>query len=456
MRLVLLFAAVWFIAATMLAAESPAVLVVPLKGEVSEAQFFFLRRALKVAEHDKTSAVILDMDTYGGSLDAADKIIDALSKTTVPTITYIDGKAASAGALIALATKKIYIAPTGAIGAAAPVTADGQNLSSTMNDKTVSYFSGRCRSLAERNGYNPEIAEAFISKEKEVKVGDEVVHTKGSLLTLSANEATRIINGKPVLAAGIADSVEDLIRQAGLSGEVRTIEPTGFERLAIWITVLAPLFLLGGVLGAYIEIKTPGFGIAGILSIVCFFVFFTGHYLAGLAGWEVFALFVLGLALVLGEVIIHPGTVIPGVLGVLLMLGALLWAMIDRYPNQPFVPTADMLWRPLINLGIAAILGTIAIAILARFLPRTPFYHWMVLGTANPQGPSFSATSVASPARVEVGAEGIATSILRPTGNAQFGDMLVDVVTRGDFVECNSRLRVIAVEGSRIIVERVG
>ena len=151
---------------------------------------------------------------------------------------------------------------------------------------------------------------------------------------------------------------------------MKTIEPSGFEQLALWITALAPLFLLGGMLGAYIEFKTPGFGLPGILSICCFAIFFTGHYIAGLAGWEVGVLFVIGLMLVLGELLLHPGTVVPGVAGALLMVGALIWAMVDRYPGEPFLPTSAMLVRPMVNLGIAFVLAIIAGGALAKYLPR--------------------------------------------------------------------------------------
>ena len=218
-----------------------------------------------------------------------------------------------------------------------------------MNEKTVSALSAMARAAAEKSGHRVDLADAFISKEKEVKIGDAVIDKADSLLTLSAQEAAKMYDGKTLLAAGIADSLDAMLKQAGLTGPVQTVEPSGFEQVAFWITALAPLFLLGGILGAYIEFKTPGFGLPGILSACCFLIFFTGHYLAGLAGWEVGALFIVGLLLVIGELFLHPGTVIPGLVGALLMVAALLWAMIDRYPGEPFLPTTEMLMRPLVN-----------------------------------------------------------------------------------------------------------
>ena len=144
------------------------VVVVPLSGEVTQAQFYFLRRILKKSEAAGASALIIDMDTYGGNLKAAVDMLGAL-KSTIPTLTYVNTNAGSAGALIALSTKRVYMAPVSAIGAAAPISGGGEDLQETINSKVVSYFSGYFRSAAERNGYNPELAEAFINKEKRSK-----------------------------------------------------------------------------------------------------------------------------------------------------------------------------------------------------------------------------------------------------------------------------------------------
>src|SRR2546430_5341026 len=147
------------------------------------------------------------------------------------------------------------------------------------------------------------------------------LHPKGAVLTLNAQEATEKINSKPLLAEGIVDSIADLTKKAGLNGNIVKIEPTGFEQLAFWITALAPLLLLGGILGAYLEFKIPGVTWPAVISAICFALFFLGHYLAGLAGWEVVALFVLGMVLVLIEILFFAhSTIIFGVLGVFLML----------------------------------------------------------------------------------------------------------------------------------------
>jgi membrane-bound serine protease (ClpP class) len=434
------------------------VVVVPLHGEISGSLAAFLRRAEKEAENRGASAIIFEMDTYGGRLDSAEEMTTVLNRATIPTYTFINTNAGSAGSIVALATRFIYMAPVSAIGAAAPVLASGEELSATMRDKTISYWSALIRSSASRNGHNPDIGEAFMNKEKEVKIGDRVLHAKGTLLTLNAQEATEQIAGKTVLAAGIVESVAELTRKAGLKGNVVSLNPTGFEKLALWVTALAPLLLLGGIIGAYLEFKIPGASLPGILAAICFALFFLGHYLAGLAGWEVVALFAVGLTLVLIEILFFAhSTIIVGVVGVFLMVGSILWAMIDRYPGEDFIPTAQMLALPLMNLMIALIASGLVIMLLARYLPKTSLYRRFALLTTNPPGPSLSSGHrefATSAVTLIPGAQGTALSILRPSGKARFDNHTVDVVTEGDFIPPNTLITVVQADGMRVVVRR--
>src|SRR5712692_8442353 len=367
------------------------VVVVPLHGEVSPSLLAFLRRAVKTAESNEASGIVFDMNTYGGRLDTATEIVNALNQIKIPTYTFINTNAGSAGALIAVATQHVYMAPVSAIGAAAPILPTGEDLPATAKEKTISYWSALIRGSALKNGHNPDIGEAFMNKDKEVKIGDRVIHPKGTLLTLNTQEATEKINGKPLLADGVAESIVDLTKKAGLKGNVVSINPTGFEQLALWLTALAPLLLLAGIVGAYLEFKIPGASLPGIISAICFALFFLGHYLAGLAGWEVVGLFVLGMALVIIEILFFAhSTIVFGVVGVFLMLASLLWAMTDRYPGQNFFPTGRMLAIPLLNLTLAIVAAGIVIVALARFLPRTSVYRRFALMSTNPPGPSLA------------------------------------------------------------------
>src|SRR6266404_3875665 len=432
------------------------VVVVPLHGEVAPSLLAFLRRAVKTAESNDASAIVFDMNTYGGRLDTATEIVNALNQIKIPTYTFINTNAGSAGALIVIATQHVYMAPVSAIGAAAPILSTGEDLPATAKEKTISYWSALVRGSAIKNGHNPDVAEAFMNKDKEVRIGDRVVHPKGSVLTLNAQEATERINGKPLLAEGVADSVSDLIKKAGLKGNEVTIEPTGFEQIAFWITALAPLLLLAGILGAYLEFKIPGASLPGIISAICFALFFLGHYLAGLAGWEVVALFVLGMALVLIEILFFAhSTIVFGVLGIFLMVASLLWAMIDRYPGETFFPTGQMLAMPLLKLFLAIIAAAIVITILARYLPRTGLYRRFALITSNPPGPSLvgAPREFATAFALTPGARGTAITILRPSGKARFADQVIDVVTEGEFIAAQTPITVIQTDGMRVVVK---
>ncbi len=418
------------------------VVVVPLHGEVSPSLLAFLRRAVKTAESNEASGIVFDMNTYGGRLDTAAEIVNALNQIKIPTYTFINTNAGSAGALIAVATQHVYMAPVSAIGAAAPILPTGEDLPSTAREKTISYWSALVRGSAIKNGHNPDVAEAFMNKDKEVKIGDRVVHPKGAVLTLNAQEATEKINGKPLLAEGIVDSVGDLTKRAGLKDNIMRIEPTGFEQLAFWITALAPLLLLGGILGAYLEFKIPGATWPGVISAICFALFFLGHYLAGLAGWEVVALFVLGMVLVLIEILFFAhSTIIFGVLGVFLIIG--------------FLPTGKMLAIPLLNMFIALVGALIVIALLARYLPRTSFYRRFALIDSNPPGPSLAGAPrhFATALALAPGMQGTAVTVLRPSGKARFADHVVDVVTEGEFISQKTPVTVIQTDGMRVVVK---
>ena len=430
--------------------------VVPLRGEVAPSLLAFLRRAVKTAESNEASAIIFEMNTYGGRLDSAADIVNALNQTKIPTYTFINTNAGSAGALIAIATQHIYMAPVSAIGAAAPILPTGEDLPATAREKTISYWSALVRGSAIKNGHNPDLAEAFMNKDKEVKIGDRVVHPKGAVLTLNAQEATEKINSKPLLAEGVADSIADLTKKAGLKGSIVTIEPTGFEHIAFWITALAPLLLLGGILGAYLEFKIPGATWPGIISAICFALFFLGHYLAGLAGWEVVALFVLGMVLVLIEILFFAhSTIVFGVVGVFLILASLLWTMVDRYPGQNFFPTGKALAVPLLNMFIAIVGSFIVIALLARYLPRTSIYRRFALMDSNPPGPSLAGIprQFATALAIAPGMQGTAITVLRPSGKARFADHVVDVVTEGEFIAPQTPVVVIQTDGMRVVVK---
>lgn len=423
--------------------------VFPLKGEVDEIQLVFLRWALKEAEKAGAAAFIIDMDTPGGSGDVTIEILELLRKTKIPTITFVNPNALSAGALISLGTKKIFMRSDGVIGAAAVVNRDGSDLEKTMKEKSDSYFTAKMRSVAEENGHNPDIAEAFMITDKELKIGDTVLDGKTTLLSLNGSEATRVVNGKSVLAAGLAETVEAVMKHQGVSGALTRVKPTGYEYVALWLTMLSPLLLLGGIAGGYIEMKAPGFGFPGIFSLICFALFFLGHYIAALSGWEATIVFVIGALLVIVELFLVPGTVIPGATGVVLIVGSILWAMVDHWPSQPGTLGTVDFEKPVLNLLIAIGGAAVFSGIFAKLLPRTSFYRKLVLVGA----PSVAVPKVAVAPSVKVGELGTASTTLRPAGKATFAGESVDVMSDGTFIEAGINVRITAIEGAKVVVE---
>jgi membrane-bound serine protease (ClpP class) len=216
--------------------------------------------------------------------------------------------------------------------------------------------------------------------------------------------------------------------------------------------------LLGGILGAYLEFKLPGVSLPGIVSVICFALFFLGHYLAGLAGWEVVALFVLGFVLVLIEILFFAhSTIVFGVVGALLIFWSLLWAMVDHYPGEKSFPTGEMLRLPLLNLLLTFVAAAITIAILARYLPHTSIYRRFILSTTNPPGPSLAGTprAFATALPLTAGMRGRSLTILRPSGKAEFENHVVDVVTEGEFIAPETAVTIISTDGMRVVVKGV-
>src|SRR5690606_34872777 len=217
------------------------------------------------------------------------------------TITYVNNEAMSAGAFISATTDEIWFAPSGIIGAAAPGSMGGQDVEATMRQKVVSYLKARIRSTSEGKQYRGEVISAMIDADYQLKIDDEIIKDKGELLSLTASEAARRYGEppRPLLSAGTAADVGDLIAQRFGPGErtVTTLEVHWSESLAVWLNAISFILMGVGLLAIYIEFKTPGFGIFGIVGIVCLAIVFLSSYVAGLSGHEPMLVFGLGLVL---------------------------------------------------------------------------------------------------------------------------------------------------------------
>ena len=432
--------------------KRPLVYEIPIKNQIEPALLYVVRRGVIEARKEKAAAVVFVMDTPGGGVKEAREIISLIGQIDVPVYTFVEKDAYSAGAIIALATKHIYMSPGSVIGAATPLVMSPfggvEAMPAAIEEKMTSAVAAMVRAAAEQGGHDPQLGEAMVRREMEYKVGTNVLSKAGELLTLTDKEA------EGILSEGTVKDVTAMLEKAGLhNAEIRTLKVTPAEKIARVIAAFAPILLMIGLGGIYLEIKTPGFGLPGITGAAALVLFFFGHHIAGLAGMEDVVIFILGFALLFIEVFITPGFGILGTSGIALILFSLLSAMTWKMPGH-FWPAFDSstLQHAVINLAIGAV-GTIMIGFFTgKYLPKSRVIRPLVLGQSTDKADGF----IAAHDRSELlGKEGTAEMNLHPAGRVLFGGERVNVITRGEFIEKGSTVRVIETHGSHIVVEKI-
>lgn len=443
------------------------VFVLPLKGGIDQSLMILFRRAFREVERAQPDAIVIDIDTPGGRLRETEEIIGWMRSLETPVYAYVNPRALSAGAIISLGSDRIFMAPGSRIGSALPIMMSPgggvQSLPSDIQEKVLSDTRALVRGLAQENGHSEDVAIAMVDPDQEVKIGERVVCEKGQLLNLTAREAVEIIppDKKPLLAEAVVDDVNALLEHVGLvDATIVRFEPEPAERLARFIVLVGPVLFSLGILGIFIELKTPGFGIPGIAGIVCLAIYFFGHYVAGLAGMEDIALVAIGLVLLGLEVFVIPGFGVAGILGILLIVAGTILGMIPYLPDSPSklpdvngTAIADYFQGALLRMLIMIGLSAVGIYVLSKLLPKTSIYNRLVLQTALSRDEGY--TSGDAGQRELLGKEGVAATALRPAGIAMFDRERLDVVSSGEMIEKGARVRVIKVEGRRIVVEPV-
>ena len=450
------------------AQDGPAVVVAPIQGEIDLGVAPFLDRVLADAEADGAAAVVLDIDTPGGRLDAALEMRRSLLASPVRTIAFIDSTALSAGALIALAAEEIHVVPGGIMGAATPVLgATGE----TADEKVISAVRSIFRATAQERDRDPLIAEAMVDPAIEV----EDLVTSGELVTL---------DDRQLLEVGYADSVvasrTALLEDLGLSDlPVVEVEPSLAERLVRLLTsaIVAPLLLSVGIWLLVGDLLGGGVGIGASVGLVLLGAFFYGHLLAGLSGWEDIVLVSIGVVLLLVEVFVIPGVGIAGVLGLVALLGGGVLAMVNR--DLDLVPATELL-AVAGRVTLTFLLVSVVIIAIIVVIARRSGGGGIVLGTDRLQGGSrpvtarwlrwFGSSDVLAPdaeptpdtpprGRPDplprgalVGKQGVALTDLRPAGMARIDGARIDVVTAGDWLSAGDPVTVVTDEGYRRVV----
>ncbi len=415
---------------------APLVCLVPIEGMIDGGVAEFMKRAVATAERDSAAALLIEMNTYGGRVDAADEIRSMLLETELRTITFVHNNAASAGALIAIATDSIAMAPGSAIGAATPVDQSGTPASS----KVISYFRSLMGETARAKGRDPRIAEAMVDSTIVVAGWEDAPRP----LTLRSDQAIEI-----GIAQHEARNVEAVLEHSGLAGaEILRIEPNWAERVVRFLTnpMISGLLMTIGGLGLIYELTSPGFGVAGMAGLACLSLFFGAHYIVDLAEWTEMLIFLAGIVLVVVELFVPGGIV--GTVGVGLMFAGLFLSLIGKID---FVMPGD-LSGAFTTVGMALILTTIGAAILLRGFAELPLVRRLTLSTRQQPG---KGDGVAVDARSElVGMTGVAQTDLRPAGRVHVDDRYYDATTDGDHISEGSAVTVIRVDGLSGVIVR--
>lgn len=437
-------------------ADQLAVYVIPITGAINKPNLYILRRGLKDAIENKADMLLLNMDTPGGRVDLTIEMMKMIAKFDGTTATYVNPDAISAGSFIAAATKEIYFAPTGKMGASAVIQGGGQDVPETARLKVESYLRANIRSITEDYPYRSDVIRAMLDADFELKIDDALIKPSGELLTLTASEAL-LKYGEPsesLLSSGTFDTVDALLDTRLGKGkyDIKEFELTYSEVIAKWMNTFAPALLGIGMLGLFLEFKTPGFGVFGIAGIACLGIFFASQYIAGLAGNEAILFFSLGILLVIAEIFFFPGTLIFAISGLALILGSLVWAMVDIWPSEPFSVSPDLLAEPMMNLVFGLAITATGALVLSRFFPGSWLERSLVLSqSAGGDGQLLRDRRETS--LPQVGSIGVAVTDLFPGGQVEIDGQRYDAHATLGAIDRGITIRVQKVADFSLIVE---
>jgi len=398
------------------------VVVIPITGTVDDGMDHMVVRSIQKAQAEGASAIVLDVNSPGGVLEAAFDIKDAVLNSSIPTYAFVDGRAYSSAALITLAAQHIYMSPGASIGEAEPYP---------VTSKLISAVKAEFKSTAERNHRDPLIVAAMVDKSIDLPKYKQ----PGQNLTLDTQAAL-----KTKIADGEVISLGAMLAANHLSGPQETPQYTFAEQLARFATnpAVSGLLLTLGFLGLLIEMQTLH-GIAGVIGVASLALFFGSHIYSGFSNGWVIALAIAGVVGILYELHIVPGHGAPGILGGIALLAAILLAF-----GIPFFFIAMQ------TLSTAIILTVIFFYFATRAFPQNA---WMAkLTFASAQGPDYVTSRDLTDLR---GQSGTASSYLRPAGVAPVDGRRIDVLTQGEFIPAGTPIRVTRVEGARVFVEPI-
>lgn len=409
-----------------------------IEGDIDLGIAPYVKRVINEAEKNSAAAVIFRINTFGGRVDAATQIKDAILNSKIKTIAFIDKRAISAGALIALSCEKIVMVPGASMGATTVVDQAGQK----QSEKYQSYMRSEMRATAEKNGRRTDIAQGMVD---ERIVVPDLQDDSTKLITLTSEEALKF-----KMADTILTSVEEVKDAFGYkNAKIVSITSNWAEDFVSFLShpIVSSLLIMIGLIGLYTEIKTPGWGLPGTIGLISLALFFGAGYILQLASIIEILLFVIGVILLLIEIFVIPGFGVFGILGITLMVAGLFLGLISDLPIIDW----NLISLAIIQLA-ASFLGTgVIIAVLMKYLPKTNMLHKLILQEKVEEKSGYGA----KPNLAElIGKEGIAFTDLRPSGTALIDGKRIDVVTEGDYITHGSPIVVKFVEGSKVVVEK--
>ena len=411
-----------------------------LDQDIDKAAERIVVKGLEKADEAGADYVLLDLDTYGGAVDAADSIRTAILRYEKPVIAYINMQAASAGALISIACDSIYMRTGSSIGAATVVNQSGE----VMPDKYQSFMRGMMRATAQATGRDPKIAESMVDT--------------ANVLSLTPEEAIAV-----GYCEGKAESVDEAVRAVVGGNEfiVKNMEDdmTWLDRLIQLLLnpLLQSIFMMMIIGGIFVEIRTPGIGLPLVTAIVGALLYFAPLYVEHLAAsWEIL-LFVIGLILIALEIFVIPGFGVAGISGIVAVVTALAFAMIDNAELLRWDGTINL--QPLLR-PVAIVIFSITAAVfgsvwLVRRLYATRTFDTIALRQEMKASEGF--TGVVSGLEHFIGDELEVFADLKPSGKVKGTDGRVyeAILAFGGYAEKGSLVKVLRTEQGRLYCEKV-
>jgi membrane-bound serine protease (ClpP class) len=410
----------------------PVVEVVDVDDEINAGMAHRVASAVNEAKKNGADALLIRINTDGGSVDDAIDISQALTDSGIKTVAFVTGRAWSAGALIAISCDTIVMEPGSSMGAALPITI-GPNGENPVDQKMIAAFRSKMEGLAQAHHRSTQIAAGFVDPDVVIPG----LKKKGQILSLNPDQARE--HG---FADAIASTQESALALAGLKGAGLTFfQPTWGEQIAEFVAqpAVSGLLLTIGFLGILIEMQTMHL-IAGVIGVIALGLFFGAHVVAGTSNWVITALFGLGVLGLLFEFHVLPGHGISGVTGSMLILASIVLAF------------GSGVWvLGLETTAISLILSIVVFIFLLRWLPESALGRKFAF--AGTQSQALGYVAATAPTYL-VGREGVAESMLRPAGVAVVDGKRYQVQTEGDFIPPQTKVTVQRVEGATIVVKR--